>query len=75
MRLAIKRLDRDQSIYLQAPSDTATEGWIFCAEISAMFEAVITIGLMLFVAGVLWLRPWVDDYFITTTDAAWCQQQ
>jgi hypothetical protein len=28
-----------------------------------MLEAAIAIGAVIVVAGVLWLRPWVNDYF------------
>jgi hypothetical protein len=27
-----------------------------------MLEAVIAISALIILAGVLWLRPWVDDY-------------
>ena len=75
MRLATKRLDWHQSIYLQAPSDTASKGWIFCAAVDAIFEASITITLMLIVAGVLWLRRRVDDFLHScATNVIWCKQ-
>jgi hypothetical protein len=28
-----------------------------------MFETLVGLGAMLFIGGVLWLRPWIDDHY------------